>query len=121
VVGPWSGVSFALTADVGHDRAGGGVGWWGGSWYAQVELSRWAAAAIRGEYLSDPDGFATGTRQALSELTTTLEAHAGLGRARFVSRLEYRHDQSDAQVFDAAVPASRTYQDTLTLALMAAF
>ena len=121
VIGPWNNVSFALTADAGYDRAQGGVDWWGASGYTRVQFLGWAAAAFRGEYLSDPDGFVTGTRQFLYELTTTAEAHGNVGRARFVVRLEYRHDQSTADVFDAALPASRNHQDTITLALMSAF
>jgi hypothetical protein len=121
VLEPWSGVSFAVVADVGHDAADGGVGWWGVSWYSRLQLSRWAGVAVRGEYLSDPDGFATGTRQSVSEVTATADARARAGRLRAVGRLEYRHDQSTTPVFDGTLPASRTRQDTLTAALMCAF
>jgi len=118
---PWRGVSFALTADVGNDRAGGGVGWWGVAGYARLRTERWFAATLRGEYFSDPDGFTTGTRQAVAEVTTTVEARAHPGPASLVARLEFRHDRSNAAVFDAALPASRDRQDTITLAFMAAF
>jgi hypothetical protein len=121
VVEPWAGISFALSADVGDDRAGGGVNWWGVAWYARLALSGWAAAALRGEVLSDPDGFVTGTRQSVAALTTTAEARGRIGRLLVVGRLEYRHDQSDAPVFESATPASRTHQDTVTIALISAF
>ena len=121
VLEPWSGVSFALTADLGNDRAGGGVHWWGTAWYARLQTSRSFAATLRGELLSDPDGFVTGTRQSVAALTTTAEARGRVGRLRLVVRLEVRHDQSNADVFDAALPASRSHQDTITLAFMSAF
>jgi Putative beta-barrel porin-2, OmpL-like. bbp2 len=121
VLEPWRGVSFALSADVGNDRAGGGVGWWGAAGYARLQTERWFAATLRGEWFSDPDGFTTGTRQAVSEVTTTVEARGAAGPVRLVGRLEYRHDRSNAAVFDAARPASRERQDTITIALMSAF
>jgi hypothetical protein len=121
VVTPWAGVAVAFAADVGDDRAAGGVVWWGAAWYGRLPLVRWASVAVRGEYLADPAGFVTGTRQSLAELTTTVEARASVGPARLVVRLEYRHDQSNAAVFEAALPASRTHQDTFTLALLIAF
>jgi hypothetical protein len=113
--------SFAFTTDVGNDRAGGGVRWWGAAWYARLQSARGFAVTLRGEYFSDPDGFVTGTGQTLAGLTTTVEARQHVGRVRLVERLEYRHDQSTAQVFDAQTPASRTQQDTLTLAFISAF
>jgi hypothetical protein len=121
VLEPWSAVAFALTADLGNDRAGGGVHWWGAAGYARVQSPRSFAGTLRGELLSDPDGFVTGTPQTVTELTATAEARATVWRLRAVARLEYRHDRSNAAVFDAALPASRKQQDTLTLALMGAF
>jgi hypothetical protein len=121
VFAPEHAVSFALTTDIGSDRAAGGVRWWGIAWYARLESAAGFAATLRGEFLSDPDGFVTGARQDLAGLTTTAEARRRVGRLSFVGRLEYRHDQSTAQSFDALTPASRTRQDTVTLALMSAF
>ncbi|HXJ22332.1 MAG TPA: outer membrane beta-barrel protein [Polyangia bacterium] len=121
ILSPDSLASFAFTADVGNDRAEGGVHWWGAAWYARLQGARGFAATLRGEYLSDPEGFVTGTRQALAGLTTTAEAGQRVRRVRLVERLEYRHDQSTADAFDAATPASRTHQDTITLAFMSAF
>jgi hypothetical protein len=118
---PWRGISFALTVDVGNDRAGGGVGWWGAAGYARLQTERWFAATLRGEWFTDPDGFTTGTPQDVTEVTATVEARWAVGPVRTVGRLEYRHDRSNAEVFDAALPASRKTQDTITLALMTAF
>jgi hypothetical protein len=121
VVEPWTGVSFAVTADLGNDRADGGVRWWGVSWYARVQTAGWLAGTLRGEVLADPDGFITGTRQSVAEATATGEVRGSIGGVRLVTRLELRHDQSNTYVFDAALPASRTQQDTVTLAFMSAF
>jgi hypothetical protein len=117
---PWSGVSFAVTADLGNDRARGGVYWWGASWYARVKAGR-LAGTLRAEVLSDPGGFITGIRQSVAAATATGEARGTVGAVALCARLELRHDQSNAYVFDAARPASRTEQDTVTLAFMSAF
>jgi hypothetical protein len=114
-------LSFAFTVDYGNDRAAGGVSWWGISGYARVEARRWLALALRGEFLSDASGFITGTPQRLAEVTTTVELQGKTGRLRLIARLEYRHDQSNALAFTGRVPATLSYQDTLTLALLAAF
>jgi hypothetical protein len=114
-------LTFALTVDYGHDRAQGGVSWWGLSGYARVQALPWLAGTLRGEYLADPNGFVTGTAQDVAEATATVEVEKREGRARLIARLEYRHDQSTARVFEGRVPASLFGQDTLTLALLAAF
>jgi len=115
-------LSIALALDHGNDRANGGVDWWGTAGYARVQARPWLAAAFRAEYLADPAGFTTGTRQRVGEVTTTLEVQRATDRLQMLARLEYRHDQSSAQVFDSASPAvHRSHQDTLTLALLVAF
>jgi Putative beta-barrel porin-2, OmpL-like. bbp2 len=114
-------VRLALAVDYGDDRANGGVTWWGIAGYARFQALPWLAAALRGEYLTDTDGFITGTRQRLAEATATLEAQRSSGRVRLIARLEYRHDQSNALVFTSTAPSTRSNQDTLTLALLAAF
>lgn len=112
---------LALAVDYGNDRAGGGRTWWGVAGSARFQARRWLAAAIRGEYLADPDGFITATRQNLAEATATVELRTTIGRSLLMARLEARHDQSSVQAFTATAPATRSYQDTLTLALLAAF
>ena len=115
-------LSFALAFDYGNDRANGGVDWWGTAGYARIQARPWLAGALRAEYYADPSGFMTGTPQRVGEVTTTLEVQRVTERLRLVARLEYRHDQSSAFVFDTAVPTVRqSQQDTLTLALLAAF
>jgi hypothetical protein len=121
VYAPTTDASLALAADYGYDRTGGGVRWWGASWYTRLQARPWLAGALRGEVLADPAGFVTGTPQRLAEVTITGEVRRALGRLSLIGRLEYRHDQSTARPFDGAFPASRDHQDTLTAALLAAF
>jgi hypothetical protein len=112
---------FALALDYGIDRAAGGVHWWGISGSVRWQARPWLAAVLRGEYFDDPAGFTTGARQRLAEVTTTVEWSGEVERLRWQVRGEYRHDQSTARVFDGAIPATRSSQDTLTLALIAWF
>jgi hypothetical protein len=116
----WERARFAVTADVGHDAAAGGVHWWGVGGSLRVEGPPWLAGALRGEVLADPSGFLTGTPERVAEVTATAEVRLGDDRARWLGRFEYRHDRSTATVFDAAAPASRRSQDTLTFALLVA-
>jgi hypothetical protein len=114
-------VSFALTADYGRDAAGGGV-WWGGiGGYVRVRALPWLAATLRGERFADPGGFTTGTRQRVAEITGTIELRVEVSRVTLMSRLEYRRDQSDALVFEAAGPSRRSHQDSIGLGLIAVF
>ena len=92
---------------------------WGGlAVYARGRPLSWLTGALRAEIYADPDGFTTGRSQLLAEVTGTLDATIPFGRGALVARLEYRHDQSNAPVFDTGIPAIRTFQDTLTLALV---
>jgi hypothetical protein len=114
-------ISFVLTGDYGHDAARGGVDWWGVAGYARLDPSGWFDAAVRAELLSDPQGFVTGTAQTVAEVTSTLDVHWLDGQRRIATRLEYRHDQSSAAVFEPASSDPRGRQETLTAALLATF
>jgi hypothetical protein len=114
-------LSFASTTDYGHDQAGGGVDWWGVGGYARYLLMDWLAAAVRGEYYDDVQGFTSGTKQHIEEITTTLEARDHVGPLTVIGRLEYRRDQSDARVFVTGTPELSLHQDTLSLSALTAF
>ena len=114
-------LSLASSADYGVDGTGAGVDFWGVAAYARVQAWPWLAAALRGEYLADPSGFITATPQGLAEATTTLELRRDAGPVHLVGRLEYRHDRSSAHPFDGALPATQSTQDTITVALLAAY
>jgi hypothetical protein len=113
--------TLAASADQVSDEAEGDVEWWGASGYARAQALPWLWATLRGEYFSDPSGFATGTKQDLAEGTATLELAHDIERLRLRLRLEYRHDGSTAHPFDAALPASRATMDTFTVAGIVGF
>jgi hypothetical protein len=113
-------VSFACTADYGHDAAAGGVGFWGIGGYIRYRAVDWLAGAVRGEHYEDPDGFTSGAKERLAEITATVEARDRLGPLLLIGRLEYRRDQSDARVFETSTPRLSLQQDTLSLSLLTA-
>jgi hypothetical protein len=98
----------------------GGVDFGGLAAYATVAATDWLRASVRGEWLADPEGYATGTPQTVGEVTATLEGHAEVHRLSLAIRLEYRHDHSTAPVFQQD-DGSRFYQDTITVALLASY
>jgi hypothetical protein len=114
-------VSFAFTADYGHDAADGGVVWWGVGGYLRCRVLPWLAGALRGEHYADPAGFTSGTKQRLVEATATIEVSGKVREALLIGRIEYRRDQSDEHTFEGPEQGRLTRQDTLTLGLMAAF
>ncbi len=90
----------------------------GAAFLARYAPSEWLAGAVRVERFSDPSGVATGTAQTLDEVTATLEGRRVVRGTTLVTRLEYRHDWSNADSFEHGGTFERT-QQTLTLALLA--
>lgn len=124
VASPRSWLSFAATGDYGLDAARGGVSWWGVGGYARAQALPWLAGSLRAEHLRDTDGYLTGRSQAIVEGTATIEAHERFGGARSVLgvvRVEWRSDRSDWPIFTRGGGGIGTRQDTLTLALLAAY
>jgi Putative beta-barrel porin-2, OmpL-like. bbp2 len=81
--------------------------------------------ATRGEYFQDVGGFETGTSQNMGEFTLTLQR---ILAGKIMSRLEYRYDTSDQDVFPyrtSGLPGStfqpKGYQNTVTVGLIYAF
>ena len=64
--------------------------------YAKYQVNPKWAVAVRGEYLNDHDGFATGLSQHLWETTGTIERTLA---NHVIARLEYRHDESNHDFF----------------------
>lgn len=101
--------------------------WQGLAGYFVYDWDRWELAT-RGEFFDDQDGARTGTAQTLWELTQTVTwkvpAVEGL-----LARLEYRHDNSNVQVFpnnNFVNPTTLTQQmwagqDTLSANVIYAF
>jgi hypothetical protein len=119
VLQPW--LSFAGTTDYGVDVSRRGTSWWGIGGYARARVLPWLAAALREEHLEDPRGFITPVAQRLAEATVTLEVTTRVNAIQWIGRLEFRRDQSDRPVFQAAAGRAISYQDTATLGVTAAF
>lgn len=88
----------------------------GGAAYAQYVTSPRTTLTIRGEYVSDRNGFLSGTNQALKEVTTTFDYKLADG---FITRMEYRRDWSNQPYFTTArIGTLAQNQDTATLGLI---
>lgn len=70
--------------------------WYGGAAYVKWQFCKNWYLATRGEYFNDRDGLRTGIRQQLEEATVTINWQLTDALA---SRLEYRADWSNRQVF----------------------
>ena len=114
-------VDLAATVDYGNDLRNGGVMWWGATGYLRYRFTPWLALPVRGEYLSDADGFLTGTPQRLWGLTGSLQVQDTVGPFHMVGWLEYRHDRSDEPVFPSGATRLVFHQDTVALAGAVAF
>jgi Putative beta-barrel porin-2, OmpL-like. bbp2 len=93
--------------------------WTGIAAAAHFQLTPRFAFTPRAEIFGDLDGFSTGTAQNVKEITLTGEMKI---REGLLSRLEYRHDNSDKPFYDrgAGVMVAKN-QSTLTLAFIAFF
>jgi Putative beta-barrel porin-2, OmpL-like. bbp2 len=114
-------LSTYVNYDYGVDKnAGAGEKRWTGIACAgRYTFNSWFAVAPRIEWFNDADGFMTGTTQKVKELTMTAEFKAKEG---VLTRLEYRHDWSNAEVFDrGAFPSSWKNQDTILVGFVAYF
>ena len=121
--------STYINYDLGnqHDSIVKGVGdtqvnsWQGIAMAAHLQLSKTSALAGRYEYFNDPDGFMTGATQHVNEFTTTYEFKPPKYPRSLLSRLEYRHDQSNVSFFHKGNTALVGGQSTLTLGFVAIF
>ena len=97
------------------------VAWYGVSGYGRYQLSEMWAAGVRAEVFRDPDGvpWETGVSQTLWEGTGTIEARPD---PHLIFRLELRHDEATALVYDQHTPGAVGHaQTTLTLGLIGFF
>jgi hypothetical protein len=74
--------------------------------------------STRGEYFQDVGGFETGVSQNMGEFTLTLQRVLA---KKLMSRLEYRYDTSDQDVFPDNNGPFKGYQNTFTVGLIYAF
>lgn len=124
---PMDKLTLMVNYDYAFEEDGGNVStlldvndnahWSGVAAYAKYDLFDWYSIALRGEYFKDRDGFRTGTRQSLYEITFTNEFKL---YKNAIMRLEYRHDESTESPFSRRADA-RDYQDTLALEMIYVF
>jgi hypothetical protein len=118
---PTTRLSSYINFDYGVDKniVAGEKRWTGIAWAGRYALSSWFALAPRLEWFNDADGFSTGTAQKIKEVTMTAEFKAKEG---VLTRIEYRRDWSNAQVFDRGNWAmSAKNQDTILVGFVAYF
>ncbi len=130
---PTAKLSFTGNYDYGYDRfvdtttvppiLGPRAHWDGIAGYIKYAFNDKWTIATRGEWYDDHDGFTTqavaqGTRLRLSEFTFTLQRMLA---SKIISRLEFRRDMSDQNVFPYRAGQFRDNQNTVTVGLVYAF
>jgi hypothetical protein len=109
-------VSIMANYDYGRDSlAGVDVSWTGLAGYLKVQATPWLAVIPRVEWFDDPDGFMTGTRQALKDATITGEFSLMNG---LLWRVEYRRDWSDIDAFTKKTGAPINSQNTFGMGFL---
>jgi hypothetical protein len=119
-------LSLMANYDYGHDRTpllGPGLPtsavWWTGlAGYIKYAPNATWAIATRGEWFKDHNGFSTGTAQNVGEFTITLQRMLA---SKIISRLEFRRDMSDQDVFPYRTGLFKDAQNTVTLGMVYAF
>jgi len=93
--------------------------WKGAALYARYAFTDNAAITARGEIYDDPYGFTTGVIQRLEEITLTYEQKI---LQNLLLRFEYRHDRSNASVFDGSGgEATQSQQNTFAVSGIVTF
>ncbi len=112
-------LSLMANYDFGQDHPLGVSAHWSGiaGYVKYAPDANWALAA-RGEYFSDNGGTQTGTPENLSEFTFTLQRMLA---SKIMTRLEFRRDMSDRDVFPYRTGLLRDAQNTVTLGMVYAF
>ena len=118
-VNPNDHLSYYINFDYGQDKniGSGSSKWTGIAGAAQYKFAKKFAIAGRTEFFDDVDGFATGTKQKLKEVTLTGEYKM---TDWLLSRLEFRNDWSDQPFFENKTSGSKT-QPTFLLGMIAFF
>jgi len=108
--------TLMLNADWARDNAASAT-WYGVAAYWRRQVQEGHFLSVRAEWFRDADGFATGTRQTVKEVTLTYELPAFLLRGALM-RLELRHDWSNKPVFDLG---SKRRQTTFVIGVVQQF
>jgi hypothetical protein len=121
LLNPTDKFSAYLNYDFGTEKyiGPGRATWTGFAGAARYQLTKRFAIAPRAEIFADRDGFSTGTAQTVKEVTLTGEMKI---RDGLISRLEFRHDQSDQPFFTRGGDIGVAHgQTTVALSLIAFF
>ena len=119
-------LSLMANYDYGHDRARPlvpgspttPVYWTGFAGYIKYAPNATWAVATRGEWFKDHNGFSTGTAQNVGEFTLTLQRMLA---SKIITRLDFRRDMSDQDVFPYRTGLFKDAQNTVTLGMVYAF
>ena len=113
-------MSYYVNFDWGRENniGRGGQSWTGVAVAARRAIGKKFAFAPRVEFYNDIDGFTTGLKQKIGEVTFTGEYKINNW---LVSRLEFRDDWSDQPFFDKGSGKHGKNQGTVLLGLMAYF
>ena len=84
------------------DEMGTSATSWGLGGYLRFHVNDRVRIAERYEFMNDREARSTGVEQMLMENTVTLEFQPVVDDARFLARLEYRRDWSDADFFSCS-------------------
>ena len=84
------------------DEMGTSATSWGLGGYLRFHVNDRVRIAERYEFMNDREARSTGVEQVLMENTITLEFQPVVDDARFLTRLEYRRDWSDAPFFSCS-------------------
>ncbi len=104
----------------GHDQRveGGADAWYGAAASYRWSVTKKMSVSPRYEYYIDQTGFTSGTPQHLRDMTFTAEYR---WIPALATRLEYRRDSSDQDVFPERSGNLRKNQNTLLVALLLSY
>jgi hypothetical protein len=119
-VNPNDKLSYYINFDYGRNKySGSGAAQWTGiAGAARYAIGKKWAFAPRVEFYNDMDGYTTGTKQQLKEITLTGEYK---WNNWLVSRLEFRNDWSNEPFFEKEGGKTSKTQPTILFAMMAYF
>jgi hypothetical protein len=111
-------LALQLNADYGAEENGhpvnGGTAKWGGfAGIVRYDFNKWFSMNVRGAYFNDADGFRLGAvNNKMWEMTFTPEFRI---MDNMVIRFEYRHDESNINVFENDLGLGTDSQDTVAM------
>jgi len=125
ILTPTSKFSWLVNYDYGQNKASTATPlashsphWQGVATAARGQMTANSALAFRYEYFNDNQGFSTGSRQKLNEVTATYEYKWPAG---LLMRAEYRRDWSNIAYFDKGDTNNVKAQSTATIGFIAFF